>query len=90
MRTHNRATSPATFVLSTSVVCAASGLSGGDVFLIIFFVGGFLYVAVGALVKHKRYNATGKDMMPNIDFWQDLPHLLKDGFRFTFQKCCGK
>ena len=81
---------PATMTLRTPVACASGGLSGGDIFLIIFFVSGFLYFSIGALIKLKRYNATGADLVPNIDFWRDLPHLVKDGFRFTYQKCCSK
>ena len=61
------------------------GVDGGAVFLIIFFVGGFLYVAVGMAWKYKRYDARGWEMVPNREFWADLPHLIKDGLRFTYQ-----
>ena len=71
----------------------AGGLSGGDVFLLIFFLGGALYVGVGMLYNYKRHNAQGWDMVPNIAFWRELPSLIKDGFRYVFlglKDCCGK
>jgi cation-dependent mannose-6-phosphate receptor len=52
-------------------------------------VGGFLYLAVGAAYKYKQHGARGADMVPNIDFWRELPSLMKDGVRFVYQKCGG-
>ena len=81
----------ANFQIETAITCvggAAAGLSGGDVFLIIFFVGGFSYIAIGMLIKRQRFQAQGWDLVPNIDFWRELPSLMKDGFRFVYQKCC--
>jgi len=60
------------------------GLNGGDVFLIIFFVGGFLYVAVGMAYNYKAKEARGVEMIPNLEFWKDLPQLLKDGASFAY------
>jgi len=83
-----------TFTWATQYACvgggggssSSSGLSGGDVFLILFFVGGFLYIVIGMAVKYKRYDSRGVDMIPNIDFWRDLPSLIKDGMVFTWTK----
>lgn len=76
---------------STKHACpVASGLSIGSVLCIIFFVSVFLYIAIGMLVKHKKYEAQGVDMIPNIDFWRDVPALIKDGFRFTYGKCFNR
>jgi len=70
----------------------SKGLSGGSVFLIIFFVGFFVYVLAGCIYKRTKVGASGMEACPNIDFWRDLPSLIKDGFRFTWHKlrsCCG-
>jgi len=54
--------------------------------LILFFVGIFLYLAIGMVVKYNRYDARGVDMVPNIDFWREFPGLIRDGMRFTYEK----
>jgi len=42
-----------------------------------FFVGGFLYVAIGMAYNYKFKGQTGVEMVPNIEFWRGLPSLLK-------------
>jgi len=76
----------------TAYACSKSvgGLSAGSVLCIIFFVSLFLYLAIGMLVKHKRYESRGVDMVPNVDFWREVPSLIKDGFRFTYVKCFNR
>ena len=76
----------------TAYACSksAGGLSAGSVICIIFFVSVFLYIAIGMLVKHKRYESRGVDMVPNVDFWREVPSLIKDGFRFTYGKCFNR
>jgi len=67
-----------------------SGLSGGSIFLIIFFVGLATYFMVGALIKWKLMGApAGVDMIPNVEFWTSLPGLVADGCRFTKAKIMG-
>jgi len=65
------------------------GLSGGTVFLIILLVLIPVYIAGGCVYKMKTKGTTGMESCPNVDFWRDLPGLVKDGFRFTFSKCRG-
>jgi len=67
----------------------SKGLSGGSVFLIIFFVGFFVYVVAGCIYKRTRMGTSGMESCPNIDFWRDLPALIRDGFRFTWAKLRG-
>jgi len=64
----------------------SGGLTGGDYFLIIFFCGFAVYFAVGVLVKWKVMNATGVEMVPNIDFWRELPGLWIDGVKYAKTK----
>jgi len=67
------------------------GLSGGSVFLIIFFVSVPIYIAAGCFYKRRRMGAVGIEAVPCIDFWRDLPNLVKEGVAFTLLKLrCGK
>jgi len=64
------------------------GLSGGSVFLIIFFVSLFVYFAGG--VGYNYYNgAQGVELIPQVEFWKDLPFLVKDGVMFCVGLCTG-
>jgi hypothetical protein len=64
------------------------GLSGGSVFLIIFFVGLFVYFAAG--VGWNAYNgAEGIELIPQVEFWKDLPFLCKDGVMFLVGLATG-
>jgi len=65
------------------------GLSGGSIFLIIFFVGGFVYLAAGVLYNTKQKGLTGTEAIPNIEFWRELPSLVKDGCSFAMSKARG-
>jgi len=67
----------------------SSGLSGGDIFLILFFCIGFLYVVIGMAYNYKFRELRGAEMVPNVDFWRGLPSLIKDGCVFTWQKITG-
>jgi len=80
------------FTITTSAACKSShkgALSGGTIFLIILIVVIPVYVAVGCVYKRKRQGQTGMEACPNIEFWRDLPGLIKDGFSFTFRKLRG-
>eukprot|EP01092_Planopodium_desertum_P014843 TRINITY_DN760_c0_g2_i1.p1 TRINITY_DN760_c0_g2~~TRINITY_DN760_c0_g2_i1.p1 ORF type:complete len:267 (-),score=85.03 TRINITY_DN760_c0_g2_i1:60-860(-) len=65
-------------------------LTGGDIFLIIFFVGFGVYFIVGIIVKKAVFKAEGKDILPNSGFWTGLPGLIKDGFMFIVNKTCRR
>eukprot|EP01060_Flectonema_neradi_P030086 TRINITY_DN42_c1_g1_i3.p1 TRINITY_DN42_c1_g1~~TRINITY_DN42_c1_g1_i3.p1 ORF type:complete len:233 (+),score=58.56 TRINITY_DN42_c1_g1_i3:66-701(+) len=64
------------------------GLTDGGIFLIVFFVGGFLYFALGAAFMYKVKGERGVNMIPNVNFWKDLPFLMKDGAVFLKNKIC--
>jgi len=95
----NSATAVTTFTfnwqsaaLCASAAPASNGLSWGGVYLILFFVGLFLYAA--AAVGFNYYKGMrGKDLAPHPDFWKSLPSLFLDGVKFTAAKVlalCGK
>lgn len=57
-------------------------------FLIGMSLGAFaLYFVIGVIYKAVR-GARGIDLIPNVDFWKDLPLMIRDGIVFTFT--CGR
>ena len=36
-----------------------------------------MYFIVGAIIMRVKYDATGTDLIPNKNFWLELPRLLK-------------
>jgi len=66
---------------------SSSSLSGGWIFVIVLLVSFVLYVVLGCLYKSQKLGATGMERCPNVDFWRDLPGLVKDGAVFLFRKC---
>jgi len=67
----------------------AGGLSGGSIFLIIFFCLAAVYVIGGIVFNKVRNNAAGTDLIPNYAFWAGLPGLIVDGFKFIKNKFTG-
>ena len=65
---------------------ASSGLSGGSIFLIVFFITFAVYFLVGGLVMRVVYKAEGRRIVPNVEFWLDLPGLVVDGCKLTYAK----
>lgn len=45
----------------------------------VFFLGLGLYCVLGAAYRYKVHNVRGKDVVPNLTFWEDLPSLVKEG-----------
>jgi hypothetical protein len=62
---------------------------GGTAFVVVVFVGGFLYVVGTVLYNKFKLGKTGKELAPHPEFWLSLPGLIKDGFIFTFTKIRG-
>jgi len=65
------------------------GLSLGSALLIIIFVCAPLYVLIGCIYKRQKQGTQGIESCPNIDFWRDLPQLVKEGCSFTLSKLRG-
>jgi hypothetical protein len=62
------------------------GLSAGSILLIILLVLVVVYLVLGILWQKYRNHATGSDLIPNKEFWTELPILVKDGCVFTYFK----
>jgi len=66
---------------------AAKKISPGSIILIALAVVIPLYIIIGCIYKSKRLETKGSDSCPNVEFWRDLPSLVRDGARFTFRGC---
>lgn len=85
------------FKISTSDPSGGSGGSssdggcgGGCAFLIIFFAGGFVYLAAGFAFNYQKRELRGAEAIPQVAFWKDLPFLVKDGGLFVVGKITGR
>lgn len=77
-------------VLQSHKVCRHvldHGLGFGTTILILLIVGSTLYFVGGALALHFLRGANGLEMIPNLDFWRDLPTLCRDGFMYLISGC---
>lgn len=61
--------------------------STGGVLLILFLIGTFTYFTIGSIVRFMYLGARGIEVIPNLDFWKDLPGLVRDGIRFLQNGC---
>ena len=49
--------------------------------IIVFFT---IYILIGFMYNVNQNNLSGKEAIPNIQFWRVFPYYVLDGFRFTF------
>jgi len=77
-----------TLTLSSSSLCSGTlgGLSGGSWFLILLFAGAAIYVIAGVLVNKFKFEKEGIEMVPNIEFWKEVPGYISDGVMWTKEK----
>jgi len=86
------------FTLTGSAGCPAmpsgggggSGLNGGAIFLIIYFVAIAVYLIAGIIYKAFVKGARGLEVIPNIEFWMTVPGLVKDGCIFIYRSIAAK
>lgn len=62
------------------------GLSWGSLFLILapIFIG--LYIGAGYYYNYKYKELRGVQAIPQIEYWKELPGLVKDGCIFSYQQ----
>ncbi|KAL9656299.1 hypothetical protein ABK040_007912 [Willaertia magna] len=51
----------------------------GGLLLVLSFVALLLYFIIGGVLLKFKFQKTGIEIIPNVNFWKDLPFLLKDG-----------
>jgi len=64
------------------------GFPWGWTIIGIFFGCVILYIIIGMAVKWKVYGAepASLDIIPNVEFWKELPFLFYDGCKYTIRK----
>ncbi|XP_066302914.1 cation-dependent mannose-6-phosphate receptor-like [Branchiostoma lanceolatum] len=67
--------------------CGSSGISGGWIFVIILVVVLVVYLVGGVLFMSLVKKASGAERIPNVEFWKDLPVLVKDGAVLVISPC---
>ncbi|XP_008554204.1 uncharacterized protein LOC103575971 [Microplitis demolitor] len=72
---------------SNCLVYMRRGLSTGSVLVILLLVFSGIYFASGALALKYFRGAVGLELIPNYEFWSDLPGLVRDGVTFTLSGC---
>jgi len=81
------------FTWGTQYVCSSSGsggLSGGSIFLILLLCLAVVYIVVGVLFNKFKKQATGIELIPNVEFWTSIPGLVRDGFMLIINKIRGR
>ncbi|XP_058826073.1 cation-dependent mannose-6-phosphate receptor-like [Topomyia yanbarensis] len=71
----------------TTTIEEISQSSVGQVLLILFFTGTFTYFTIASIVRFVYFGARGIEVIPNLDFWKDLPGLVRDGISFLRGGC---
>lgn len=61
----------------------SSGMSKGWTIILVLLVGTLVYLTVGIGIKRYKFGLTGMEAVPNIEFWRDLPGLVRDGIVFS-------
>ncbi|KAL0483658.1 cation-dependent mannose-6-phosphate receptor [Acrasis kona] len=78
---------------STKGVCPRAGSSGkpigelgvGGLLVVLLLAALVLYFIIGALVLKFKFQKTGVEIIPQVDFWKDVPFLIKDGCLFIYE-----
>lgn len=82
-------TSTCTYVISipTELSCPGeAGSSWGWHFLTLLFVVSAAYFGLGYLYIRHRTGAEGVAAIPNSEFWQDVPALVKEGMAYSYER----
>jgi len=63
------------------------GMSTGSILLLILFLLVVIYLVGGVLYLYVIRGARGIEMIPNYEFWTELPGLIRDGVLFLLNGC---
>jgi hypothetical protein len=70
-------------------------LSNGWIFNVVWLMSVLIYFVGGWWYKSRYTGLSGAEAIPNVDFWRDLPSLVSDGCRYSWEKtmrapCCQR
>lgn len=75
---------------SNCLVYMRRGLSTGSVLVILLLVFSGIYFASGALALKYFRGAVGLELIPNYEFWSDLPGLVRVSIVLSLLILCKK
>jgi len=92
METSNTVNVTYVFTVQTDATCSGGTAKkgGGLYFIIIFFALIAVYFIGGALYMKFARHAEGREIIPNVEFWVELPGLLKDGCLYSYNQTIGR
>eukprot|EP01101_Sappina_pedata_P012796 TRINITY_DN8_c0_g1_i1.p1 TRINITY_DN8_c0_g1~~TRINITY_DN8_c0_g1_i1.p1 ORF type:complete len:232 (-),score=83.54 TRINITY_DN8_c0_g1_i1:107-802(-) len=78
--------------MTSALACrgGSSGMDFGWILILIVVIVIILYLIIGSIYKWKVQGESGLMVIPNIEFWLDLPVMVKDGFVFAWRKITCK
>ena len=72
------------FKINTPAGCPGGGLGyNSSSILLILLIIFAIYIGVGAFYNIKTQNLSGKEAIPNIEFWRTFPELVQEGMSTT-------
>jgi hypothetical protein len=69
------------FKINSPAGCPGGSFGAGKASVLLFwlFLITLLYFIIGTVFNIKQNNLSGKEAIPNIEFWRTLPVLVQDG-----------
>ena len=74
------------YIFHSKFACPTSGRTSPTKWLLMAIIGFFLYFLTGAVFSKYYYGAEGKDLIPNREFWEDVPNLTREGCTYSYEK----
>jgi len=69
-----------------AALAGGGGMSWGTLFLILFPIAIGLYVGGGYYYNYKYKEMRGVDAVPQLEYWKQVPGLVKDGCAFSYEQ----
>lgn len=69
--------------IDSAEACGGGGISTGTILIILCLSLFFVYCVAGFILMMKKHGKSGKEAIPNIDFWVAFPSNVKAGCSWT-------
>lgn len=74
------------FKINTPAGCPGGGGYKSSSILFYLFVGFCVYICVGLFINIRTKELSGKEAIPNIEFWREFPELVQEGITLSIVK----
>lgn len=75
------------YIFESRLVCPSPAGTSWTRLLVFIVIAFSLYCIIGALVlKYAYQRPWGREVVPNREFWADVPNLVREGCSFSFEK----